>query len=154
MSANTEIETTPRTEPDRRRTPTSPWAAFFFRGRRSIQRRTSEHLQPYFVDRFPAHTFILILLLLGLSIVDGVITLLLLQAGCEEINPVMNHLLHQGLLTFMIGKYILTAAGIPLLLVFQNHYLFRTRFRVGYLIPLFVVMYLCLVCYQLCLVQW
>lgn len=154
MSTSNELEETPRTQSDRRRTPTSPWSAFFSQGRRSMQRRTSEHLQPYFVDRFPAHTFILVMLLLGLSIVDGVITLLLLQAGCEEINPVMNHLLHHGLLAFMIGKYILTAAGIPLLLVFQNYYLFGTRFRVGYLIPLFVVMYLCLVCYQLCLFQW
>ena len=43
--------------------------------------------------------------------------------------------------------------GLPLLLIFKNYYLFGTRFRVGYLIPLIVVMYLVLIGYQLVLMH-
>jgi hypothetical protein len=90
-------------------------------------------------------------LLLALSIVDAAITLLLIQTGCEEINPIMNHLLNYGALAFLVGKYILTAGGIPLLLIFKNYYLFGTRFRVGYLFPVFIGMYFCLIGYEMCL---
>ena len=134
---------------DRRRKPTSVWAAFRPGGRRTRQRRREEHRQPYFVDRFPPTTFLLILVLLFSTVADGVMTVLLLDADCAELNPLMGYLLKQGLGPFFLGKYALTVAGLPFLLVFKNHYLFRTRFRVGYLIPVFVLLYACLLAYQL-----
>jgi len=91
-------------------------------------------------------------LLLVLTVVDGVNTLLLLGAGCEEVNPAMGYLLHRGPLYFLLGKYALTTAGLPFLLIFRNFPLFRTRFRVGYLIPMFVGLYLILLGYQIALI--
>ncbi len=134
--------------PDRREQPTGAWAAVIPGGRRLRARRASEHFQQYFVDQFPFHTFLLIVLLLALSTADAAITLVLLDDGCEEINPLMCLLLDKGTSEFVLGKYILTAFGMPLLLVFKNYYLFGTHFRVGYLIPLFVFMYLVLMGYQ------
>ena len=151
MSTNIENDDQRRTVPDRRLLPTSPWAALLARGQRALNRRADEHEQEYFVDTYSAHTLFQIVLLLALSIADAAITLLLIQVGCEEINPVMSHLLEYGLLTFLVGKYVLTAAGIPLLLVFKNHYLFGSHFRVGYLFPVFIGMYLCLIGYQMLL---
>ena len=115
------------------------------------QRRAEQQLQPYYVDRFPASTFALILILLAATILDGLFTLQLLDAGCEEINPLMNRLLHIGMVPFLLGKYILTAAGLPLLLIFKSHRLFRTRFLVGYLLPVFVMLYIALLVYQIIL---
>jgi hypothetical protein len=138
-----------RNVPDRRRTRTNAWSALLPGGRRIHNRRSDEHCQTYFVDRFPLGTLVLILLLLTFSISDAVITLILLEHGYEEFNPLMSHLLDRGLLSFLVGKYVLTAAGIPLLLVFKHYYLFGTRFRVGYLIPVFVLMYVVLIAYQL-----
>lgn len=151
MSTNTEQNQDRRIVPDRRAAATSPWAALLARGKRSTNRRANEHLQHYFVDTHSAHTLFQVVLLLALSIADGAITLLLIQTGCEEINPIMNHLLSYGFQAFLIGKYVLTAGGIPLLLVFKNYYLFGTGFRVGYLIPVFIGLYCCLIGYQLCL---
>ncbi len=152
MSTNIENDDDERrTVPDRRLLPTSPWAALVSSGQRALNRRTNEHEQEYFVDTYSAQTLFQIVLLLALSIVDAAITLLLIQTGCEEINPVMSHLLEYGLLTFLVGKYVLTAAGIPLLLVFKNYYLFGSHFRVGYLFPVFIGMYLCLIGYQMLL---
>ena len=138
-----------RTTGDRREKPTSAWAAFRFRGRRVRNRRTEEHRRHYFVDRFPQRTLALILVLLLATLADGVITLYLVGADCEEVNPLMGYLLGRGMVPFLMGKYLLTAAGLPFLLVFKNHYLFGTPFRVGYLIPVFVFLYLVLLGYQL-----
>ncbi len=96
---------------------------------------------------------IFIVLLLGASIVDAVLTIHLIRAGANEINPVMNHFLGQGIEAFLTAKYILTAAGLPLLLIFQNYYLFGTRLRVRYLIPLAVTLYAVLIGYQVVLVH-
>lgn len=151
MAAPTDPNQETRRCLDRRQTPTSLWAAFFFGGRRTKNRRASEHRQQYFVDRFPPRTMATIVVLLVLSLLDGLITIHLLDAGAEEINPVMKYLIDKGLLPFLLGKFVLTAAGIPLLLIFKNHYLFHSRFRVGYLLPIFVGLYVLLITYQLCL---
>lgn len=151
MSAPTDPNQEARHSMDRRQTPTSIWAAFFPGGRRTKNRRASEHDRQYFVDRFPMRTMVVIVVLLLLSLLDGFITIHLLDSGAEEINPVMKYLIDRGLVPFLLGKFVLTAAGIPLLLIFKNHYLFRTRFRVGYLMPIFVGLYVILITYQICL---
>jgi hypothetical protein len=137
-----------RAAQDRRMQPTSVWSAFCFGGRRMHNRRTEEHCLPYHVDRFSASSLGLILALLIATILDGLLTLHLLDSGCEEINPLMSGLLRIGVVPFLLGKYIMTAAGLPLLLIFKNFYLFHTRFRVGYLLPIFVILYLLLLAYQ------
>ena len=100
-----------------------------------------------------ALTFTFVLLLLIFSVMDAVITLSLLDTNCEEINPVMRRLLNMGLFHFMVGKYVLTAAGLPVLLIFQDRHLFGTRFRVGYLIPIFVGLYVILLAYEYWLLE-
>jgi hypothetical protein len=138
---------------DRRHMATSVWATLVGRGRRMFQRRWREHKRAYFVDRFSPSTLVVILTLLFLSIVDALITIHLLPSGCGEVNPLMARLLDWGVLPFLVGKYILTAAGLPVLLVFKNFTLFGTRFRVGYLIPTLVALYVLLVVYQVALLS-
>jgi hypothetical protein len=142
-----------RREPDRRGQPTSPWGAFSFAGQRRRNRRAGDRRRPHFVDRFSSATFILVLMLLAASIVDAVLTIHLLREGADEINPLMDHFLAHGVQRFLLIKYVLTAGGLPLLLIYQNHYLFGTRIRVGYLIPIAVAMYAVLIGYQLILIQ-
>ena len=138
-----------RTQTDRRQAPTSPWAGFCWGGQRSRHRRVAEHLRAYYVDRFPVLTLAFVVLLLAFSIVDAVITICLLEDGYHELNPVLSHLLAKGLLPFLLGKYALTAIGLPLLLLLNNHFMFGSRFRVSYLIPIFVGAYVVLLSYQL-----
>jgi hypothetical protein len=142
-----------RTESDRRATPTSLWGAFPPAGRRLASRRAREHRRPYFVDRFSLVMFVTILLLVGASVLDAVLTIQLIEAGAREINPLMARLLDHGIEPFLLGKYLLTVAGLPLLLIFQNFYLFGTRLRVGYLLPMAVALYAVLIAYQLLLMH-
>ena len=138
---------------DRRLAATRAWDTLAGIGRRFRLRRAEEHGSPYFVDRFPFSTLAAIVTLLLMSIVDAVITIHLIPAGCCEVNPLMAALLDWGVLPFLVGKYVLTAAGLPVLLVFKNFTLFGTRFRVGYLIPVLVGLYVLLLIYQSALLR-
>jgi hypothetical protein len=142
-----------RCEPDRRGEPTRLWDAFSLTGRRQGNRRADERRRPHFVDRFSSATFVLVLLLLTASIVDAVLTIHLLREGADELNPLMDHLLARGIQPFLLVKYVLTAGGLPLLVIYQNHYLFGTRVRVGHLIPIAVAMYAILIGYQFALIH-
>jgi hypothetical protein len=152
-NAATEPDAGRRGQSDRRQQPTSPWGAFPPAGQRMRYRRQSEHLRPYFVDRFSAGMMVVVLMLALASIVDAWLTIDLLEAGADEINPLMARLLEYGVLPFLLGKYVLTVIGIPLLLIFKNYYLFGTSFRVGHLIPLMVSMYAVLIAYQILLIH-
>ena len=138
---------------DRRKRPTSPFDALCPKGRRIRPRREEERRGPYFVDRFHAGTLAMVVALLGLTLVDGVLTLELIEVNSEEANPIMARLLTRGGLTFLMVKYVMTAAGLPFLVVYQHYPLFRTRFRVGWLLPFFVVLYLVLLFHQWHLLQ-
>ena len=138
---------------DRRRRPTGPWDAFRLNGRRARPRRVEDRASGHFTDRFDGATFVLTLLLLVMTVVDGAMTLMLLDGGSEEANPVMRFLLERGPVFFLIGKYALTAAGVPFLLIYRNFTVFGTRFRIGYLIPVFVGFYFLVIGYQVALIQ-
>lgn len=133
---------------DRRKRPTSPLDALRLSGRRRGPRRRVEQLPPYFVDRFHPSILAMIVALLVLTLLDGVLTLELLDLNSEEANPIMAHLIRRGSLTFLMGKYVMTAAGLPFLVVYQHYPLFRTRFRVGWLLPIFIGLYFVLLFHQ------
>ncbi len=133
---------------DRRRVPTGPMDAFRVSGRRQRVRRGAEREGPFFTDRYDALTLAFIVGVLVLCIVDGVLTIELLGVNSEEANPVMRFLLDRGHLPFLVGKYAMTAAGLPFLVVYKNWPFFGTRFRAGFLLPVFLGLYLGLVAYQ------
>jgi Domain of unknown function (DUF5658) len=139
--------------PDRRRRPTRPWDVFLGYRRRQASRRAEDDAKPQFADRFPRSSFWFAVLLLVLTIADGVITLVLLDSGCEEVNPLMRYFLRQGPMAFLWGKYLITAAFIPLTLSLNRSLVFGRRFRVGDLLPVFVLLYLALILYQLTLLK-
>jgi hypothetical protein len=133
---------------DRRTRPTSPFDALRLRGRRLWPRREQERRGAYFVDRFDALTLAVIVTLLMLTIADGVLTIELLDTNSEEMNPVMARLLLHGHRAFLLGKYVLTAFGLPFIVVYKNYPMFGTRFRIGFLLPIFVGLYVVLIFYQ------
>jgi hypothetical protein len=142
-----------RNQSDRREKPTSIWGAFPPAGNRMGNRRKEERDRQYFVDRFPTIMLVCILLLLIASMTDATLTMVLIQAGGKEVNPLMEYLMAHGLMAFLIGKYLLTVVGIPFLLLFNKFFLFGTKVRVGYLIPCTVAIYAVLIGYQLVLID-
>jgi len=142
-----------RSPMDRRQRPTSPLDALRLSGQRTEVRRREEREGTFFTDRFDPIILAMIVTLLCLTIVDGVLTIELLDTNSEEINPFMEHLLTRGHVAFLLGKYVLTAIGLPLIVVYKSYPFCGTRFRVGFLLPIFIGLYVTLISYQLMLLQ-
>ncbi len=89
----------------------------------------------------------MILLIVLLSIVDAYLTLVLVNHGAVELNPIMAFYLKWGPLAFFGIKYFLTCAAVILFLIVINESLFGTRVQ-GKAMLLF-----CLIAFGLA-VQW
>jgi hypothetical protein len=133
---------------DRRRANLPVWHPRRLRGRRMRMRRDTDKAQPYAVDRVSWPVFALAILLLLLTLADGLITVALLDHGFEEANPLMRLMLERGTSHFFVVKYVLTALFLPVALVMNHYRLFGSRLRVGHLIPIAVALYLVLIAYQ------
>jgi hypothetical protein len=120
----------------------------FTPGRRRWCRRAEDAERHAVVDRHGPLMRTLVVAILLLTILDGLLTLLLIDSHHDEANPLMAQLLARGAIWFVFGKFALTALCLPPLLIWKNHRLFGTPFRVKYLIPLIVVLYLALTSVQ------
>jgi len=100
---------------DRRTRPTSFWsAACCFRGRRAGFRRSAEGYRAY-IDQPSSRVVLLVLFVMLSSICDAFFTLIHLENGGSEANPMMALALHQGIAPFLHIKLSLTGAGAWLL---------------------------------------
>ena len=113
--------------PDRRRRPTRFWDVLWTPGRRRWHRRDEDATRHPVVDRHGTRMFLLVMALLILTLVDGALTLQLVDSHHDEANPLMAMLLERGAGWFLLGKYALTAACVPWLVLWKNHRLFGTQ---------------------------
>jgi hypothetical protein len=137
--------------PDRRRRPTRLWDVIATPGRRFQIRRESERSGrlPPFVDRHSGPMRIPIYLVLILTLVDGLLTLHIIEHPGDEANPIMARALERGIAWFFVSKYLLTAVGMAVLLILREYRIAKTRVRVGDLIPVVLLLYTVLVSLQL-----
>jgi len=112
-----------RLNKDRRKT-AAPRARFLFRGgRRENIRRQADKNKLFWADRYSQHLFAAIVIILFLSVTDALLTLLLMEHGAVEVNPIMAYYLNIGPYAFLIVKYLLTCVALFLLLICQNIFL-------------------------------
>ena len=119
----------------------------FTLSRRRVHRRVGDD-GVIFLDWHHPWLFFLATGTMLLSCADAFLTLLLLERGMIEANPVMKAVMSQGTATFTGTKLAMTALGI-FVLVFLAKSRFLNRFRTGLLLTVFFSLYACLVCYEL-----
>jgi len=100
-----------------------------FNGRRERIRREDDRGKIFFFDRYTPGLFAAITAILMLSVFDALLTLILINSGSSELNPVMAYFLKHGLLEFIAAKYFLTSMGVVILLIFKNIFLTRAKIR-------------------------
>jgi len=106
-------------EPERRRRPTSFWSALRPGGRRRSFRSTEAALNAYSDHALPG-TVVLALFVVIASGFDASFTLLHLESGAREANPVMRFALEHGIMIFVAAKVTLTAFGTFFLAIHQH----------------------------------
>ena len=90
-------------------------------GRRQQVRRRVDHQRVLYLDRYSKTIFKLIVLILIFSVLDAFLTLLLVDHGAVELNPLMAFYLNIGPAPFFAVKYALTSLSIFVLLVYSNN---------------------------------
>ena len=113
-----------RRDSDRRLRPTRPWIGILGPLRRARGRRTADRAG--YVDRYSWRDVALILSVFGMNVGDAFFTMLWLNRGGKEANPVMDFFLDIGPGAFLIQKCIVVGAWLLVLLVHKNFRFART----------------------------
>lgn len=122
---------------DRRRNPLPFWQQLSYGGQRSASRRAEDRQRILAFDRYRPSLLASILLVLGLSLLDALLTLILLSRGARELNPVMNYYLSHGPEVFLAVKYGLTALSVLIIVLLHNVLSSHRRPSTGTLLHLF-----------------
>ena len=91
-----------------------------FGGNRHMVRRADDRERIILLDRYEPSLLFSVLTILCLSLVDGTLTLLLVEKGATELNPVMQYYLALGPKSFLLAKYGITALALFILVVLHT----------------------------------
>ena len=137
-----------RSGEDRRKGSRSPLGRLFWNGRRKSIRRAADKKRLVALDHYSPSLFIGIVLVLSLSLLDALLTLILLSRGARELNPVMEYYLSHGPHTFLSVKYGLTALAVILIVLLNDVLIARYRWGTGFLLHLFAACFGSVVIWQ------
>lgn len=137
---------------DRRRRTLPPLRYLITGGRRRAVRRLEDSHRIVLLDRYSPKLFAAILGILGLSLLDAVLTLYLVEHGSSELNPVMDYFLKKGPHIFTVAKYILTCIAVLIFLVLANSVVPRSNFRAKKLFPFALLAFGIVIAWELILI--
>jgi hypothetical protein len=118
---------------DRRNDQRSFLKRLFFRGIREYARRAEDRQRIIAFDRYPRPLLIVIIVVLFLSLLDALLTLLLIAQGASELNPVMHYYLGHGPQIFLLVKYGLTVLSVMIIVIAKEPISARYRISTGIL---------------------
>ncbi len=107
--------------PDRRRRPTPALSRYtFFGGRRRAGGRRAHENDDAFVDVHGPGLFLVVLAVIALNFLDAWFTMFFLSIGGEELNPVMDAVIREGTLPFILAKSVGIGICVAVLTVAKN----------------------------------
>ena len=138
-----------RNSQDRRKRIISPLKYLLFGGKRKTIRRREDQNKLIILDSHYYRFGILAIIILILSIMDGLLTLNLIELGAFEINPIVSNLVSINPYLFILIKYLVTAVGTVILMLFKNYKSKIFGMRVVNLLPIFAMFYIFIIGYEL-----
>jgi hypothetical protein len=112
---------------DRRVRPTPPLSKFTLWGRRKSFRRKVDQQKGGYIDRYSSGLFSLLVLIVGLNVLDSFLTMMILEDGGWEINPVVASVIQLYGDRFWIWKFAIVSVPLMLLCL---HSKFRLVIRI------------------------
>jgi len=100
---------------DRRKQPTPALSRYSFFGRRRIFRRKIDQMKGGYVDRYGAALLFLLVLIVGLNVLDALLTMMILEDGGCEVNPVVRSVIQLYGDGFWVWKFGIVS--VPLILL-------------------------------------
>jgi len=121
---------------------------FFFGGQRKALRRAADRRRIVALDHYRPSLFFGIAIVLSLSLLDALLTLILVSRGARELNPVMAFYLSFGPHVFLFAKYGLTALAVILIVLLSETLTARYRFKADIFLHLFALCFGSVVIWQ------
>jgi hypothetical protein len=124
----------------------SVWYGSFNPRRRTPPRRLDDS-RFHSLDWHSSHLLAVAISILLLSVMDAFLTLVLLQGGAAEVNPVMAVLIYRSVAMFTALKMGMTGVGV-LLMVILARYRFMRLLRVEWVLYGVLIAYVTLISYE------
>jgi len=94
---------------ERRKQPTPALSRFTFWGRRTTFRRKEDRARGGYVDRYHSGLLFVLTMVVGLNILDAWFTMIILENGGWEINPVVRSVIELYGNRFWVWKYAIVS---------------------------------------------
>jgi hypothetical protein len=125
----------------------------YFKGMRISVRRAADRKRIVALDQYKPSLFIGIMIVLSLSLLDALLTLILIAQGARELNPVMRYYLSHGPQVFLLVKYGLTALSVLIIVLLNETLITRYRIGTGMLLHVFTALFGSVVIWELYLLS-
>jgi hypothetical protein len=119
--------------------------------RENARRRNDRNVIVYF-DRYSPASLWFIVIILILSVVDALLTMILIRNGAVELNPVMAYYLNISPQVFLAVKYTLTSLSVFILLVYGSVVLGGAQFHIRSVYPLIITAFASVVVWEIYLI--
>jgi hypothetical protein len=125
------------------------WSIFYgsFNPRRRTPSRRFDEARYHSLDWHSAHLLAVAIGILLLSVGDAFLTLVLLQGGASEVNPIMAVLVYRSVAMFAALKMAMTSVSV-VLMVFLARYRFMRLLRVEWVLYAVLIAYATLIGYE------
>jgi hypothetical protein len=100
---------------ERRKQPTAALSRFTLWGQRTTFRRKEDRQRGGYVDRYPSLLLFILTMVVGLNILDAWFTMMILENGGWEINPVVRSVIELYGDRFWVWKYAIVSLPLVLL---------------------------------------
>jgi hypothetical protein len=132
---------------DRRANPTPLLSRYILWGQRRTLRRKEDQEKGGYVDRYSPSLLFFLILIVGLNILDSSFTMIILEFGGWEVNPIVRTATEVYGYQFWVWKFFLVSFNLVLLCL-------HSRFRyVNKVILWITLMYLGVILYQVLLMK-
>jgi len=125
------------------------WSVLYgsFNPRRRAPQRRLDDSSFHSLDWHSSHLLAVAIGILLLSVTDAFLTVVLLQGGANEVNPVMAVLIYRSVAVFTALKMAMTGASV-MLMVFLARYRFMRLLRVEWVLYGVLTAYVALIGYE------
>ena len=133
---------------DRRKQSTPALSRYALGGERRTLRRKKDREAGGYVDRYSSTLFIFLISIVGLNILDAFQTIMLLDSGGRELNPIVHSAMQLFGDNFWIWKFFIASAFVVFLYL-------HSRFRKAKPIIVFAtILYIVIVFYHFLLISY
>ena len=133
---------------DPRSRPTPLFSRYTFRGRREALRRREDQEKGGYVDRYGPRLLFFLILIVGLNILDSFFTMIILECGGREVNPIVRTAINVYGDHFWVWKFFLVSFNVVLLCL-------HSRFRyVHRIIGWIALLFLGVIIYEIFLLKY